>query len=101
MPPIHEKLATIVTKQGIADLYIWSLGNSKTRLSHVLLKPPLSSSDTAAPSERDIKLDFVSWFAGYVSAIHGIDAEQVVPPQEVMVDYILKNFEKALTAVAA
>ena len=89
-------------QDGIADLYFLSLGNSKTRGSHVLLKPKITEAAPApAPSIHDVELDFTAWYGGLLSLANGLDPGIDLPSPREMVGVITKGFERAKAAIAA
>jgi hypothetical protein len=92
-----------LTQDGIADLYFQSLGNPKTRGSHVLLKPKITEAavPTPEPSVHDIEMDFTSWYGGLLSLANGIDPGIDLPTPRAMASVIIKGFERAKAALAA
>jgi hypothetical protein len=104
MAPTMEQLRMITSKEGIADLYVKSLGTPKTRVNHTLLKPPQTISPNVqwpVPSIDDIARDFTSWYAGFVSCVKGLDTQINLPATHEMVQYMGQNFEQAKDAIAA
>lgn len=92
-----------LTKDGIADLYFQSLGNIRTRGTHVLLKPKISEAavPTPPPSVHDLEIDFTSWYGGVLSLAHGMNPGIELPSTREMALHITENFERAKAAIAA
>ena len=105
MPPTMEKLTTLMTKQGIADLYQQSLGSQKTRINHLLLGQPQTINNPNVkwpiPSVHDVERDFTSWYGGVCALGKGIDPSVSPPGVTEMVKYIATQFEQVKDAIAA
>ena len=98
-----EKLEELITKEGIASLYMQSLGKNSTRKTHVLLKPPTSPPNVPwpAPSIHDLELDFASWYGGVIALVTGIDPDLALSSTQEMTEYVAKHFDRAKAAIAA
>jgi hypothetical protein len=90
-----------LTKEGIGDLYFQSLGNIETRKMHAGLVTARSGPTPVAPVIHDVELDFKCWYAGLLSLARAIDTGVDLPPTQEMVGFIVQNFERAKTAIAA
>jgi hypothetical protein len=101
MPPTTITNVSELTKEGIGDLYFKSLGNIETRKMHSGLATARSGPTPVAPVIHDVELDFKCWYSGLLSLARAIDpGVELVPAQE-MTGFIVQNFERAKTAIAA
>lgn len=117
MPPTINNISQL-TKQGIADLYFLSLGNTDTRKNHVLLTgvavvspvpghpepmPPAHVPPTTppVPKEIDLELDFTAWYGGVLSLAHIIDAGVQLPSVKTMCQFITPQLGRAQAEIAA
>jgi hypothetical protein len=101
--PVKNLNVSELTKEVIGGLYLESLANTKTRVTHVSLKPRLldANAPMPIPSVHDISMDFTSWFGGLLSLANAIDPGCELPPIKELIGYVTQNFERAKAAVAA
>ena len=90
-----------LTKEGIGDLYFLSLSNIETRKMHVGLMGKREGPTPVGPSVHDLKPDCTCWYSGLISLAHALDPGVILPPAEEVVSYLVQNFERAKTAIAA
>jgi hypothetical protein len=92
-----------LTQDVVAELYFGSLGNVKTRISHVLLKPKIGEAavPTPVPSGHDVEIDFTSWYGGLCALAHGLDPGIDLPSLREMLEVIGRGLERAKSAIAA
>jgi hypothetical protein len=90
-----------LTKEEIGDLYFLSLGKSESRKLHMGLANSRSGPTPVAPSVHEFELDFKCWYCGILDLVAAIDPGARLPPAQIMVGYIVQNFERAKTAIVA